>query len=153
VRYQPQRAAAFFLLVILGGNFFFSAFWPDWQATLPHDHIFLGPVYSGWERHHQALNYSTPYRQLRSQPLSPLESEQAAFVNADAALRSKVISLYRSPAGDDTLLSVAVQLLWLAEWPLLFRIPSLAWSIAPTPLTLVSALLPPPDKPPSIHLS
>jgi hypothetical protein len=143
---QLQRITAFFLLLILGGNFLLSVFWPSWQIFLPHDHIILGPIYPGWEHHHdRELAHLAAHAELRH----PSMDERAISTEIGAGARSKVISLYRSPAGDDTIFSVEVQLLWLAEWPLLAKLPSLTWSLDQAFLPLSSAFLPPPDKPPA----
>jgi hypothetical protein len=144
---QPQRVTAFFLLFILGGNFFLPVFWSYWQIFPPHDHIILGPVYPGWEHHHGEL--TQPQGPYHREPIPLLESNRAVFPKTDAAARSKVISLYRSPTGADTILSVEVQLLWLAEWSLLLsKFPTLIWPLDLATLPLSSAFLSPPDKPP-----
>jgi hypothetical protein len=152
VNQRAQRIAAFCLLIILGANVILPAVWPGWQVALPHDHLFLGPVYPGWEHHHAGLTHAQKYYQHRIEPIPPLQSELTVFDPTQPA-GSNVISLYRSPAGDDTLVSAAAQLLWLTEWPPLFHFPSLVWSISSTPQILSSAYLVPPDQPPSLNSS
>lgn len=149
---RAHRIAAFCLLIILGANVILPALWPGWQVALPHDHLFLGPVYPGWEHHHAGLTHAQKYHQHRIEPIPPLQSELTVFDPSQAA-GSKVISVYHSPAGDETLVSVAAQLLWLPEWPLLSNFPSLVWPISSTSQILSSVYLPPPDQPPARYLS
>lgn len=139
-----QQVTALFLLIILGGNFSLSIFWHQWRVSLLwHDHIILGPLYPGWEDHHG-------HRHPRSQSKSPPADVQFFVAsNGDSGASTKIISLYQSLVGGGTILSFDVQLLWLAEWPILSGFPSLDRPLEEASLAFSSVYLPPPDRPPS----
>jgi hypothetical protein len=144
-----QRRIAFFLLIMLGGNFFLSVFWPYWHGFLPwHEHIVLGPIYPGWEDHHRELGRQRGYLHSHLQLAALPVGEPAISSQANTGGSTHVISVYRSPVGDGTIFSCAIQLLWLAEWPTLPEPSSLVWFVGLPSLSLSSALLPPPDEPP-----
>jgi len=142
---------AFFLLIIFGANFLLLTLWPQANVFLPHDHLILGPIYPGWEDHHAELAHSKRGHS-HSEPARPLESRQTISVERDTGIPGKVISLYRLPAGEDSILSFGVQVLWLPEWPILPELSLLTWPLDPVSLFLSSVFLPPLDKPPSLFL-
>lgn len=154
LRRPSEHITAFFLLLVLGGNFFLSIFWPQWHTTLPwHDHIILGPVYPGWEHHHHE-NLGRPAGYTYSH--TPATSSSAVTIQAGLAGMapggSKVISLYRLPAGDVTVVGFGVQLLWLARWAILAEPTPLTWPVDLTTPVPANTFLSPPDKPPILHL-
>lgn len=146
----PQPIMAFFLLIIFGANFLLLTLWPQANVFLPHDHLILGPIYPGWEDHHEVLHSSKCHS--HSEPARSGENRQTISVERDTGMRSKVISLYRLPAGEDSILSFGVQVLWLSEWPILPEFSPLTWPLDPVSLSLSSVFLPLLDKPPSLFL-
>ena len=146
-----RRFVALFLLTVLGGSLFLSTFSDRWYLALPwHDHIILGPMVPNWENHHhEPLTYPGRYRHSEHGSPHFFGREQVVSFVTDTGVPSKVLSLYRLPAGDNSIISFGVQLLHSAEGPTLPELsPPLICPLGWGFLTLPSAFLPPPDKPP-----
>ena len=148
-----RRSVALFLLTVLMGSLFLSVFSDRWYLALPwHDHIILGPIVPGWENHHHGpLTY--PERHGHSQHGLAHSSgrEQVVSLPTDTGVHSQVLSLYRLPEGNYSILSFGAQLLHSTEGSILPELsPFLTWPITLGFLTLSSTFLPPPDKPPRV---
>jgi len=95
-------------------------------------------LFPGWEDHHAHRH---------AQDRSELPSADVQVVSSGK--NTKIISLYQSLVGDGTVLSFGMQLLWLTEWPTLSEFSPLVRPLEMVSLTLASAWLPPPDRPPT----